>query len=514
MNLTLLLVLYCTATMAQTQMLTGTVVNTVDSVPIARAKITISGANVNQTLLTGADGSFIFAEVPAGSYRLSAERLGYFPLDSQGRNIGFAQANVEPDKKPDPVTLRLIACATLIGSVTDENDLPLPGATVHVIQRIAAEGRARLAEENQSVANDLGEFRLFGVRPGTYLLCASAMPSTYQKRHRLAYVPTCFPNVTEPTSAQWISLASGEQRKVRFRMEPVHGIRVSGSVANAESGFGVSLQRTDPPGFPRLMAFASDLDQKASTFNFPAVPPGDYLILGSFNGANGQNAHATRAIHAGLEDVRDIPLALRDGPYLTGDVRMGNAPGSPENMPVAVSVMGEDLIWISPNASGRFRQAVAMPGLYSLSVFPPPGWHVQSITQAGMDVRDRKIAIIADIDPEPIDIVLAQGGGTIEITFSGPVAEANAGVKVTLLRRSSIGNEWAAEGRPLVEGAVPNAKMSGVAPGEYLLFAWPLQREMEYLNPEVIEKYKSFGVAVSVRDGETARVTLKRVEVE
>jgi len=273
------------------------------------------------------------------------------------------------------------------------------------------------------------------------------------------------------------------------------------------------MRRTDPPGFSHLFGQPVVWDEKTSSFEILAVSPGDYLIAANQFGADGQNPRAMRSIRVGTEDIRDIKLTLRDGPYLSGTVRMGDTPASGQ-VRVSVGFDGDRGLSIYANASGSFKQAMTEPGDYSVAVFPPFGWSLQAITQGGVDIRDRKIAIGGDDDPEPIEIVLVRGGGAIEVTVQNALAKGNTPLKPILLRRLSTENEWAQQGQPMVVNRGGAMSLRNVPSGEYLLFACPAAMEIEYLNPEVIEKYRSFGQAVSVRDGDTTRVTVLPIPLE
>ena len=530
-RLGVLLSLWCGVALAQTQSITGTVIDAADSTPIAGVTVTLSGGNANQMVLTDVGGKFVFGGVPEGRYSLLAQRTGYLASGGQGLRGAVTFLNVEVKGQPDPIVIRLALGATLTGSVTDEAGLPLPSPNVGLIHRVVSNGRGRLVAENQTGGNDLGEFRLSGLAAGRYLVCVNATASSYQRHHRLTYATTCFPGVTDLSSAQWVTLGPGEERKLTFRMNPVPGIRVSGTVDNAGQGTSVWLKRTDPPGFPFLSGPPVTWDQKTSSFEIPAVSSGDYLITANVF-ANGQNRRAMRTFHAGNDDIHDIRLRPRDGPYLSGTVRMGDTPAPAQNRiggvfslappglalppptPVNAVSDGDGHLSINVFASGSFKQPISEPGNYSVDVLPLPGWSLQAITQGGVDIRDRKIAIGADADPDPIEIVLGQGGGTIEVSVQNPWGQATTPVRLILLRRLSTENEWAQQGQPM--GANRNGTVSwrNVPSGEYALFAWPAATEIEYLNPEVIEKYQSFGQAVSVRESETTRVTVKPISIE
>jgi hypothetical protein len=513
-RLGILLGLWCGVALAQTESLTGTVTNSVDATPIAGARVTLSGGgNAYQTVLTDAGGRFVFGGVPHGNYSLMADRAGYLAPGQGPRGVP-AIVNVAVQGKPDPVAMQLTPGATLTGSVTDEAGLPIPSPEVELIHRVVSNGRGRLVVyAGQMVGNDLGEFRMSGLAADRYLVCVNANASSYQRHRRLTYPTTCFPGVTDPSSAQWVNLGPGEERKLAFHITPVSGIRVSGSAANAGKGTSVSIRRTDPPGFPQLFSQPVVWNEKTASFEILAVSPGDYLITANQFGADGQNPRAMRSIRVGTEDIRDIKLTLRDGPYLSGTVQMGDTPASGQ-VRVSVGFDGDRGLSIYANAGGSFKQAITEPGNYSVAVFPPPGWSLQAITQGGVDIRERKIAIGADDDPEPIEILLGRGGGTIEITAQNALAKGITPVKLILLRPLSTENEWAPQGQPMVVNREGALSLRNIPSGEYLLFACPTAMEIEYLNPEVIEKYRSFGQAVSVREGDTTRVTVLPIPIE
>ena len=509
-RLSVLLSLCCGLAFAQMDSITGTVTNSVDSSPIAGAVVTLGGPNGSQAVLTDAGGKFTFGVVPAGGYTLSATRNGY-PISNMQRPL-TAYVNVVVPGKADPVILQLTPGAKLTGSVTDEAGFPLPNASVELIHREVSGGRGRLVVMTQTGANDLGEFRTTSLAADRYLVCVNAYASSYQRHHGLTYPTTCFPGVTDPSAAQWVNLGPGEERKVAFHLAPVPGVRISGSVANAGKGTFVSIRRTDPPGFPQMSGQFVAWDEKTSTFEILAVSPGDYLITANQYGAGGQNLRAMRAIHVGTEDIRDVNLTMRDGPYLAGTVRMGDAPSPPQNQ-VYVGIVIDKLVRIQANASGSFKQAITEPGDYSVAVAPLPGWSLQAITQGGVDIRDRKLAIGANADPEPIEIVLGHGGGTIEVSFQSDSTNGKTPLTLTLLRRLATESEWALEGQPVF--AVGSSIMRNIPPGDYSIFAWPgANQQIEYLSPAVLEKYRSFGQSVSVRESETTRVTVTPVPIE
>jgi hypothetical protein len=136
-----------------------------------------------------------------------------------------------------------------------------------------------------------------------------------------------------------------------------------------------------------------------------------------------------------------------------------------------------------------------------VQVISPPGWIVQSILQGGLAVRDEKISIPETGSPEPIEITLRQGGGILQVV----VPKGSAAI--TLLKRSTNGRDWLQQGQTVGVNNARSTQLSNLPPGEYSLFVWESPNEIEYLNPDVLTKYQSLGQTVTIREGETTRVS-------
>ena len=488
-----LLFLICTLASSQNQAVTGTVVSTVDSVPIANATVTLFGNGANQTVLTDQSGAFSFSSIPPGSYSLSTQHHAYF-YPGGGVQIVAAQKPLEP------IRLRMTPYVKLTGKVTDENGYPFPNVGIAAIQRIVSDGKASLAVVGSASTDDSGEFAVSQLRGGSYLVCVNATASSYQRHHRLAYQTTCFPNTTDLSSAASLTLGVDAEQSLSLHLSPVTGVRLRGSLENASKGVGLSIVRSDPRGFPHSQSIPVSFDEKTATFEVLSLPPGDYFLNAFANGPAGQK-RATRIIHAGTEDINDVRLVLEQPMPLSVTVHRGAA------VPNAVgfSLGVDQTVIVYAFASAAFSLPSVSPGDHAVQVICPPGWIVQSILQGGLEVRDEKISIPETGPPEPIEITLRQGGGMIQVV----VPKGSAAI--TLLKRSTNGGDWRQEGQTVNVNnpRESSTQLSNLRPGEYSLFVWESPNEIEYLNPDVLTKYQSLGQTVTVREGETTRVSAK-----
>jgi len=72
---------------------------------------------------------------------------------------------------------RLIPSAVIAGKIMDEDGQPLSGTMVSAMREVYTEGKRKLQSQSMTGTDDLGEFRLFGLSPGRYILSALYSPT-------------------------------------------------------------------------------------------------------------------------------------------------------------------------------------------------------------------------------------------------------------------------------------------------------------------------------------------------
>jgi hypothetical protein len=143
-----------------------------------------------QRVMTGADGRFVFHDLPPGQFQLSASLTGYSssananPLAGLGGAAGTAIAALAAiGSSSAPVTvpltegelatglkLRLWKDAVVSGSVLDDGNEPAIGVMVQVARRVMAGGRARYIPGTSVRTDDRGAYRISSLAPGDYLV--------------------------------------------------------------------------------------------------------------------------------------------------------------------------------------------------------------------------------------------------------------------------------------------------------------------------------------------------------
>jgi protocatechuate 3,4-dioxygenase beta subunit len=246
--------------------------------------------------ITAEDGRYMFDGLPPGRYRIDAQKAGF--ASSLADPSAFHTFEVAAGQTLAGVDFSLPKAAVIAGQILDPSSgEPLANAMVMAMRRLGAVGAPvlyspqgpRLAPAGQSAqTNDLGEFRIFGLPPGEYVVASSprltgtrtsAVPGT-------APVMTFYPGTTDASAAQPVIVAAGQVATgVVFRILSAQTYQVSGTVVDAKgapvAGATVML-RNDPraSGFSPMPAASSRSDARGH-FVIGGVTPGSYMAMAS-----------------------------------------------------------------------------------------------------------------------------------------------------------------------------------------------------------------------------------------
>ena len=179
----------------------GTVVENVSGRPLARATVTVEpvgeksdhGAVTpdtialkrerNRSVRTNPSGIFEFASLPAGTYSISASKLEFVTvLYGQKRWYSPGMPIVLEAGDEASLTIRMPRFGAIAGTVLDENDVGLPGHEVAVYSNTRP---PKLLAH--STTDDRGMYRLFNLRPGSYLV--RSLAKSYEDE---SYLPTFY----------------------------------------------------------------------------------------------------------------------------------------------------------------------------------------------------------------------------------------------------------------------------------------------------------------------------------
>jgi hypothetical protein len=409
------------------------------------------------------------------------------------------------------VTISLVPQSVIRGRVMDEQGAPLSGAAVRAIRVEIQDGREQLRPNySVAVAGPSGEYRLATLAPGSYYLEASRVGADV--RH--GFGPVYFSGVTERHSAQTLQTRAGETITADFELSPHPLYQIRGVLSNVQPLRHVALrllQDGEPLNNPTVVTAGN------KSFEIENVAPGSYVVQ-AFTPEAIPVDFGEAAVTVSDRDPAPVQIALSEAVDVRGRIELDGVKRPLRLVYVVATPLSSfPPLRISPSSrammigDGSFLLRNLLPGRYELAVRMLPGAYVESMTAsspgtATEDVQQRGFTIGAGHTPD-LKIVLHRGGGEIEGAVEG--ASLNASVPVVVARRE-VPERFVA----LVSAQQGRFLASGLAPGEYDLYALPPSVPVEYKNPEVLEALSEFAAHAVVRDGLKEFVKLRLIPAD
>jgi hypothetical protein len=196
--------------------------------------------------------------------------------------------------------------------------------------------------------------------------------------------------------------------------------------------------------------------------------------------ALGKFADLTGSVHTDGADassmsVRSVYLALR--------------PARDASQPALGGALKED---------GTFSFAGVQPGEYMLIARVAEPLYVKSVKMGGREIGGDPFTVNASGPSAPIEVTLATGGGEI----NGTVVDGTTPVLDGFVLLLGAGQE-----RMLKIDPTGKFHAGALAPGEYTAYAFTNPAEIEYTNPDVMQRFSS--ARISVTEGARQQTELK-----
>lgn len=494
---------------------------------------------------TDADGRFVITEVPAGEYSLSARRPGYA---NQGYgqlrpNTPARRVTVADGAAVGPLDFSLIRGGVIAGRVMDDEGEPAERVQVRVVRQQRIAGRLRNVPVSMGdTTDDLGQYRVYGLLPGEYLVMAEPadrgmlmMGQGAVQGAGVDTIPTYAPGTANPADAQKVDVQPGVETSVDIQLVAAKVATVTGRVVTSRgepmAGGFVRLQASgggnETLGMGRGGQILAD-----GRFEIAAVPPGAYTVIVQpqmRGGPDQMDASTEGAIQQVSVDGEDVSLTIRTTPGSTATGRVvleGAAASALGNRELRVQAMptGEFMhnVFIGPPGRGLVEpdmtfDVVGLRGSQALSIpMLPEGWWVKDVKLAGQSIFDGH-DFGSGRSFTGLEIVVSGRPTGLTGTVSGPTGSAAADYAVVLFpeddarwERLGPGQMGARAVRPGLDGTF---KVPGLRPGVYYVLAVPAtDADLQILaDPEQLRVLAGRARTVEVRDGEMAAVTLTLV---
>ncbi len=386
------------------------------------------------------------------------------------------------------------------------------------------QGQRRLIPAGRRAStDDMGEFRLFGIPPGQYILSATWIHNNIGSNappvDNTAYAPVYFPGTNTPAQAQRVTLAIGQQvDEVVMAMRPMKATRISGSVTTTDgkpfAGM-LLVSQNDSSGFEMMSAAPVRPDGK---FEIAGLAPGEYVLRAQPRGASDEGMEtATERVTAAGEDITDLHLVATRPSVVTGrfvlDPAAASAPPAVLSigaMPMDPAILGFGGGSTRINDDGSFELKVP-PGKIRLFLSNlPAGWAIGSVHANSVDVTDTGIEIKAHQDVSGVEVELTNRLTSLSgiVTNSrGEAAKDYVAIAFARDRARWTGtSRYQLTGRPDQDGRY---KITGLPAGDYYIVALESMEPGAAGDPDFLESIRQSATMFSLNDAETKSIDLR-----
>jgi hypothetical protein len=481
-------------------------------------------------IVSDSSGQFLLKNVPPGEYTVVANRPGHFIEGDTPIRI-----TVAPKATVRGVVVRMIVGGSISGRIQDPNGTALTGIQVFTTQpaylptgeRTLQGGRGRGG--GGGTTDDRGEYRMRGIRPGSYYVGAEG---GFWASDTLTY----YPGTKDEIGAIPLTVREAQDATANFRVEvklkPV--FTVSGTVTSLVPGVPAKIveriliatknggstyydNRADDrtngrfemrnifPDSYELFPEARDVDGRLYTsrtpveivdrnienLTLPAVPVVDVRGLVLLNGERLGNRLPNMNVN--LQTIRGLQMGLTQG----------FVPATPSGTPPP-NPLDRD--------TGLFTFTAVPPGVYRVTANVNPDVYIEDLRQNSVSVYADGFTV-TDKPGEPVELLLGTPGGKLTGMVTDlrqqPVPRATVVVVPELTRRQDNTRY-----RTMVSDKDGKFTFQGLAPGVYKLFAWESVIQNAWRNTEFMLKNENKGKSVTIERGSSFTMQLDLIPRE
>ena len=469
--------------------------------------------------VTDSNGRFILRNVPPGEYIVVTNRQGY--LRESDADI---RVTVAPKASIRDVNVRMIVAGTISGRVVDANGLPLAEALVTALQPgYLNTGQRQLQQRTGNSSDDRGEFRIRGLRPGTYYLRAD-MPFWASDS------ATFYPGVREEAGAVAVTVKEAQDTPVNVRVEaqlkPV--MTISGVVTSPVTGVPANVvERILIAGGNNEFTYYDNRadDRTNGRFEIRNIYPGNYDLFPDARDSDGKLYTSRTNVDVIDRSIENLTLPAM--PLVNVKGRMtynGDPPGRRLNNPALrfQVVRGLQPFAIGPPTGGQGPSTMVTPdpetgefvftgmppGLYKITPTPQslPDAYVEDVRQGVKSVYLEGFTV-SDQSTQPIEVHLGGPGGKIEGIVRTASQEPAVRARVVLVPEATRRSDQARY-QSVQTDKDGKFTLRAIPPGNYTVYAWETVPQSAWLNADFMKKFESKGQPITLERGATTGMQL------
>jgi hypothetical protein len=507
--------------------------------PIPKAQVelyptdpdTAKAAGPERIVRTGPDGTFVFLELPAGALGVSVWRNGFSEFSQQeDEHDQNGHITLKPGQKLESLALRLHPTGVIAGQVSDEDGEAVQGLEVFALRiNFQPGGRKQVSASGRTVTDDLGNFRMPNLPPGSYYLSAGGLIQHPMEAVGLKHGPaggmqyrnTFYPGTSSLDEAQVLKVGPElTTNDLRFTVPTQGNHAITGKVlfGSGLKDVEVSCERVDAAGYTFSEGAGQTVQMESDhSFKFSSVAPGDYTL-------------SVKTVNAGVQNELGFASVRVVASNVHANIEVGRAAEVHGHVdaPQGLSLVGKRitletfgsgfyLLHQAPgiDPGGRFVITNIPPGEFMFTVFDAQGQESSYVKKAickGGDYGSRELTLAVGTTLD-CDVTLASDTSTIHGKVTDGANPPRALVIVLVPESTELRRipRYTLTAHTDVSGQYV---MAGVIPGDYLMFAVPPSADHQYFALDFPERHTDIAEHVNVGPSTTQVIDLKCPKVE
>jgi carboxypeptidase family protein len=446
---------------------------------------------------TSSDGRYELKGLPAGEYsvmvRAGEFRVSHLPqafgddrpgsllqMGQPGRRLRLAEGEVREN-----TNVALWRAMAIEGRVVDEFGEPMAG--VEISAHVAGTGqRPAISGPFQFPSDDRGLFRIYGLAPGRYTVCANPrnfapMPSGSV---RDSPIRTCYPAAVIDADAQEVTIVNGDVGGIEIRVQRSRTYTVSGTAVDS-SGAPLGRGELSVMRLERSGSSGTGLETGPSgEFVARGLIPGEYAVearIPSFSDREDKRELEVASVPFRIDssDVEGLMVVTRKAAHVTGRVIFEDSSAPPVADSLRVLAVpdrtGPRLMGPQPETPVRPDLTFERGGLFGpTAILPsrlPRNWIVKAIRYKGQDITDMWIDFTGARPEDTLEVTLTQHGARVAGRVTHVEGKGVEDARVVLIAADPARRKGPFAPRTAQVKADGAFEIGPVRPGEYLIAA-------------------------------------------
>ena len=469
-----------------------------------RVSLQLSGGSqqLSRVTTTGPEGDYLFENLPAGQYNLQFRKSGYQPLTGRAGRVVLPSGG-----KGRHASIQLRAGGAISGRVLDAEGEPVADAQIAVYVLLYEFGRRVVYQSGRARSDERGEYRIYDLRKGEYLVRVGPPQGRTPEAHFYADTAgSYYPGASAPSQALPVHVDWGQEvTDIDMELSDRSTYHIAGVAIDADTGGAchpctVQIAQVDGPFMVTLPRTSRVTPE--GVFLIRGLSAGTYKIMSWRRSQAGQ-----RVLQISDQPSEDVVLMVGTGQPVAGHIVFDEKTDEQDSgsMTVALTPLGAPSSWPLPETDVNEDLTFVIKGApaedYRLEVFPlPPGAYLKAVRFGGQALSGPVIKVPEDYPLSGIEALIAFDGATVsgQVKSRGPGSDEQGAVVARVALVPKPNQSGYLEERLVRTGQGGQFQFAGVAPGNYRLFALPLDSRTQIGDPGVQQALRAYGRDVSL----------------